>query len=105
MPLSDIVTVNITATTSSPTRPGFGTPLIAAYVSTSLIPGRTAEYGSLSEMISAGFTTADPAYLCASKLASQNPRVKSWKVGRRANTFTSKVQITIPTGGKQSTDA
>ncbi len=99
MPLSDIVTVNITASTASPTRPGFGEPMIAAYVSPSIIPGRSLEFGSLTEMVTAGFTTADPAYLCASKVFSQNPRVKALKVGRRAHSFTSKVQLTTPTGG------
>lgn len=105
MPLSDIVNVVLTATTTSPTRPGFGEPLIAAFVSASIIPGRTAEYGSLSEMVTAGFTTADPAYLCASKIASQNPRPRAWKVGRRSHSFTQKIQLTCNAGGFPSTQS
>lgn len=94
MPLSDIVTVNITTSTASPTRPGFGQPLIAAYVSSTIIPGRSMQFGSLTEMVSAGFAVTDPAYLCASKIFSQNPSVKDIKVGRRALAFSQVVQLT-----------
>lgn len=82
MPISDICNVVITATTTTPTRQGYGTPLIAAC--TVPFSSRVVEYGSLSEMVTAGFTTANPTYLCALKVFSNNPRPPSVKVGRRA---------------------
>lgn len=92
MPLSDIVTVNITATTASPTQQGFGVPLIAAY--TTVFSGRVQTYSQLSDMTTAGFLVTDPAYLCASKVWSQNPRVPLIKVGRRALEFTQSFKLT-----------
>ncbi len=94
MPLSDLVTVNITTSSAAPTREGFGVPLIAALVSSSIIPGRTLAFASLTEMVSAGFAVGDPAYLCASKVFSQNPSVSTVKVGKRVHSFTSLVKLT-----------
>lgn len=82
MPLEDIVSVSISANTTTPTRPGFGTIMIMA----GLLPNGhpvVAEYASLTEMTDAGFTTSHPAYKCASKIASANPRPRKWKVGKR----------------------
>jgi len=82
MPIDDIVDLTITANTSTPSKPGFGVPLVLA----SLVPfsARTAEYSSPKEMVDAGFATSHPAYKAAGKIFSQSPRVKKIKIGRRA---------------------
>lgn len=85
MSLEDIVEVTITAATASPTRPGFGTPLIAA----SKLPAdwgvnRVRSFQKLAELVDAGVATTDPVYLLASKIKSQSPCPKTFKVGKRA---------------------
>lgn len=92
MPLSDIVSVQISATADQPTREGFGTPLIASYHS--VFSNRVEEYGSLSEITGAGFSVSSPTYKCASAIFSQSPRPPSIKVGRRALAYTQTVHLT-----------
>lgn len=84
MALSDIVNVSITSATVTPSRPGFGTALIAAYKVPLAFTNRVRKFGSLAEMISFGFLTTDPAYLAATKYFSANPRPQYVKIGRRA---------------------
>jgi hypothetical protein len=92
MSLSDIVSVTITAATTTPTRLGFGTPLIARVHT--VTAGRVAEYKSLTEITDAGFATTDPAVLIATKIFSQNPRPSAIKIGKRENAFTQDIEIT-----------
>lgn len=93
MSLDDIVQVNITAETTAPTRPGFGTPLIAAY-HTRWTSDLVREYSKLSEMVDDGFLTTDAAYLCARSVWSQSPRPPKIKIGRRTRAFTQTVSFT-----------
>lgn len=96
MPLADIVNVQITAATISPTRPGFGTPLIAANtVPVSFGNARVRKYGSLGEMISAGFLVSNPAYQAAQAIKSQTPSPTYIKVGRRALKTVQSVTLTV----------
>jgi hypothetical protein len=92
MPISDIISVQITAQSQSVSRQGFGTPLIAAYHTHYVDLVR--EYSRLSEMVDDGFTTAEGAYLAAQAIFSQNPKVKRVKVGRRALVHTQTVILT-----------
>lgn len=85
MALSDIVNVSVSSATVTPSRPGFGTGLIAATKVPAAFTNRVRKFGSLAEMISFGFLTTDPAYLAATKYFSQNPRPQFVKIGRRAN--------------------
>ncbi len=82
--LDDLVTVSITASSATPSKPGFGTILIAAQKVPIAFTARTRKFSSLKEMTDYGFAVTDPAYLAASKIKSQNPSLNSWKVGRRA---------------------
>jgi len=82
--LDSIVNLTITTTTQSVSRAGFGTPLLVAYFSTLRFAARTKVYSSLTEMVSDGFTVNDPAYLMASAVFAQNPKVSQVKLGRRA---------------------
>jgi hypothetical protein len=83
--LEDIVQITITAATNTPTRPGFGTPLLAvSKVPATWGANRVRTFSKLSELTDAGFLVTDPAYLMATKLASQNPRPRKFKIGKRA---------------------
>lgn len=95
MALEDIVNVSITAATASPSRPGFGLPLIMASKVPAAFTDRVRLYGSLAEMTSAGFATSDPAYRAATKIFSQNPRVNRVKVGRRASKPVQTLELTV----------
>lgn len=81
MSLADIVNVQITATTATPTRAGFGTPLIAAYHTR--WTDRVRSYTGLAGMAADGIDATEPAYKKAAAIFAQNPRVTRVKVGRR----------------------
>ncbi len=109
--LDDIISINITAATTAVAQTGFGTPLIATY--TEAFPELTRSYSSLSGLISDGFATSDAAYMIAAKLLGQNPRVRSFKIGRRQTIFTQIIRLTpialsdtiysITIGGEEAT--
>jgi hypothetical protein len=92
MSLTDIVTVSITAATQTPTRVGFGTPLVTAYHTNYVDRART--YTTITGMTDDGFATTDPAVLAAQALFSQNPRPPSIIVGRTENDQEQKITIT-----------
>ena len=81
MSLDTLVNVTITTQTTSLSRAGFGTPLIASY-HTNSAGARVKTYGTLDEMTTDGFATTDKEYLAAVAFLSQNPKVPTWKVGR-----------------------
>ena len=93
-PISEVVSVTITAETSGVTRAGFGTALIAGYHTKYLDRVRT--YSDLTDLVADGFETYNPVYLAASKLLSQNPSVATFKVGRCALAPTQKINL-VPT--------
>jgi len=78
--LDSIVSVSITADSTTPSRTGFGTQLIVSYHT------RFAEnyrlYSSLAEMSADGFQTYDDAYRMAARAFAQNPAPASVCVGR-----------------------
>lgn len=92
MSLEDIVSVSITAQTTTVSRLGFGTPLIARFHN--VIASVVREYKSLTAMTDDGWSATDPAVLIATKIASQNPKPASWKIGKRTSAFTQSVEIT-----------
>lgn len=93
MSLADLVAVSISASSQTPTRAGFGTPLILAAKVPAAFTQRARSYTSLAGMVSDGFLTTDPAYRIATVMFSQNPRVTRVKVGRRALPFTQVVRL------------
>ena len=96
MSLADIVAVEITALTKTPTRVGFGVPLIAAYHT--VYPERYREYTDVADMITDGFGASDPAVLAATAAFAQNPRPSKVGVGRCANDQTRTMKITPNSG-------
>jgi hypothetical protein len=91
MSLSDIVNVSITANTKTPTRQGFGTPLIAGYHTA--YADRVREYSSYAAL-TADHAATTPIARCAAKIFGQNPAPKKVKVGRRALAMTQRWRLT-----------
>ena len=78
--LDQIVSVTISANSTTPSRQGFGTPLLLSYHTRFAERYRT--YASTAEMVSDGFTTYDEAYRMAAAAFSQDPTVEEVVVGR-----------------------
>jgi hypothetical protein len=93
--LADLVTINVSAQTATPTKPNFGVPLIAVNKVPGAFTTRSRLFSSLKEMTDFGFNVADPAYLCASKMKSQDPSIEKWLVGKRLNKPTQTVKLTV----------
>lgn len=80
MSLDDLVNVSVSAETQSPTRAGFGTPLIPTFHTK--FAERVRFYTSLLGMTADGFATTDAAYKGAQAVFAQNPRPSRVAVGR-----------------------
>lgn len=93
MSLDSIVNVAIDAQTTSPTRKGFGTPLIAGYHD-HWVDSRTRVYTSLLGMIADGFVTTDAIYKAARAVFAQNPRPQQIMVGRFTVAATMTLELT-----------
>ncbi len=93
MSLDELVTINISASTATPTKPGFGTILIAAQKVPAGFTSRARTFASLTEMTDFGFAVSDPAYLCAQKMKAQNPAITNFKIGKRLLPCTHTVKL------------
>jgi hypothetical protein len=94
MSLDDLVNITISASAATPTKPGFGTTLIAAQKVPAGFINRVYKFGNLSEMTSFGFSVNDPAYRCAQKQFAQDPSPESVLVGKRLNKTTQTFTLT-----------
>lgn len=84
MALSDIVQVTISTTSTGPTLPGFGVPLILGAVQNATYgTDRIRFYTGTAGMTSDGFLTTDPEYLAAAAIFSQKNPPPKIAVGRR----------------------
>ncbi len=90
--LDTIANVSITRATRTASRRSFGVVLIAAYHTAWL--DRVRSYTDPADMLTDGFTADHPAYLAAVALVSQNTRVPSFKIGRRAGAPTQTIELT-----------
>ncbi len=84
MGLDAIAQIAIDANTRTPSRTGFGKPLVMAYHTEFL--ERTREYTSVADMITDGFATTSPAVRAATALFAQNPAPPTIVLGREALT-------------------
>ena len=103
MSLETLVQVNITRQDASLTRTGFGTLLAAGYHTN--FAGRTKSYAPasvLADMLTDGFTTADPLYLAVAAALSQNPKLSAIKLGRRASPWTKEWEVTVKTAANDT---
>ena len=91
--LDAFFTINVTATTETQTRTGFGTALLLAALVPWTSGARVRSYASTTEMTTAGFATTDPAYRMAASAFAQNPRPASVKIGQRTRLFQQVVRL------------
>jgi len=91
--IDQIANVSVTATTSTQTRQGFGTALLAVCKVPWTSGARVRTYGSLAALVTAGFLTTDPAYRMAASAFAQNPAPTRVKIGKRSNAFTQVVHL------------
>lgn len=101
MSLSSIVSVSITANTRTPTRVGFGTPLLLGY-DAGLTAGTMYTGTELSDVTAAGASASGSIYKMAEALLSQNPRPESFKFATisAVHTQTSEITVTSATEGQ-----
>ena len=83
MTIDSVVDVTVTKTSATVTQQGFGTPLGLHQVPASVQPNRFALYGSLQELLDAGFTVSDRAYLWAQTVLSAEEAPNQFAIGRR----------------------
>lgn len=91
--LDQIVSVSITADSKTPSRLGFGTPLLLSYHTR--FADRYRKYTALSEMTADGFTVYDDAYRMAAAVFAQDPTATEVVVGRlpAAPAFTQRLTV------------
>jgi hypothetical protein len=96
----DIASVTITRANVTPTRAGFGTPMVVAYHT--LNSDRVRTYSSLAAMSADGFRSHDAAYRAAAAVFAQTPRPRRIKIGRRALAPTQVIRLTpvAPSAGE-----
>lgn len=102
--IDQIADVSVTATTSTQTRAGFGTALLAVCRVPWTSGARVRSYGSLAALLTAGFLTSDPAYQMARTAFAQNPAPTRVKIGQRTRLFTQVVHLT-PASPVSASDA
>lgn len=96
MSLEDIVNLTISRTSRTPSRPGFGIPLlVVSKVPATWGPNRVRQFSTLKEMTDAGFLVNDPAYLMATAVKSQSPAPTRFKIARRLLQATPTVTLVI----------
>lgn len=83
--LSDVVQASVSASSSSPTVPGFGKTLIMVGKVPVAFPATPQTYTSLAGLITAGFLTTDDAYLAALAAFSANPAPPAVMICQRTN--------------------
>lgn len=93
MSLQDLVNVTITSTTVTPTRPGFGTPLLM--VQHSLYSDLVRFYSNLAAVVADGFTTSSLGYRMAVIAFAQNPAPAKIAIGQRKLKNTQTVKLTL----------
>ena len=91
--LDAFFSINVTATTETQTRTGFGTPLFAVAKVPWTSGARVRSYANLPDMAAAGFATTDPAYRMAASAFAQEPRPAVVKIGQRTRLFTQIVRV------------
>ena len=92
MALSDHVSISISTGSVSPTRVGFGIPMVISHSATWAERVRT--YSNLAAVVVDFAVTTSPEYLAAQALFAQSPRPKNIKIGRASLQPTQVYKIT-----------
>jgi len=91
MGIEEVVNLQISATSVSPTRAGFGTPLCMALHN--VVPDRAKVYTSPQEMVDDGFALTDPAYRLVQAVFTQDPRPQKVVLGKRTLAYTQTIEF------------
>lgn len=93
--LDRFVNAVVTRATGTVSRRGFSSILLAGFFDDPAwaVMKRVSEYSSSAAMRDEGFPATHPLVLAAERLESQSPRVRSWKVGRRAGAPVQKMRL------------
>ena len=83
--LNDVVQASVSASSASPTVPGFGKTLLMVNKVPVSFPATPQTYTSLAGLITAGFLTTDDAYLAAQACFSANPAPPAIMICQRVN--------------------
>ncbi len=100
--VSDFVSVELSISAASLTRPGFGKPLILAYDCPGSFQGLYQEYGSAAAVAAAGFSTTGATYQMAARMFAQNPCPPIVAIGKGTNPPTQQFTLTpngVPASG------
>ena len=89
------VDVQVDKQTATVSRQGFGVPCVLSYHT--VFPELYRLFGSLDEMVTAGFTVDDVTYKLASSMFAQSPRPQSIVVARRTTAAIRDVKLTPKT--------
>jgi hypothetical protein len=89
--LSEVVDLQITSSSSTITREGFGTILLMVYHSVTV--SALASYKSVKAITDAGFPLTHPAVKMATRAFSQNPRPQQVMIGKRLAAFTQTIEV------------
>lgn len=92
MTIDTVVDLQIVVSASAPSQTNFGMPLLCAYHTA--FAELTRLYGSLDEIVDAGFDANSAVYKMAAKAYAQNPHPPQVKVGRRLQPFTQTLNLT-----------
>lgn len=91
--MSEVIVVNTTVSDKAPTKPNFGTPLLAGFHTA--WADRVREYAEAADMLDDGFFATDDLYKMALIAKSQDPAPEKFKIGRlQAATYTHTVHLT-----------
>lgn len=99
--LDNIISGTITATSSTPTRSGFGKPCLMAYHTHNVDKWR--DYASLADMVSDSFTSKEPAYRMAQSAFQQSPRPKTVRIGRMTTAEAQVAKLSVTNAGVAGT--
>lgn len=91
--IDSIVSVSITADTRTPTRAGFGIPLLVSYHT--VFTDNYRRYTDPAELIADGFATYDAAYRMAAAAFNADPSVEEVIVGRLPSAPAYRTEVTI----------
>lgn len=86
------VSVSVDKQTATVSRQGFGVPCILSYHT--VFPELYRVFGSLDEMVTAGFTVNDVTYKLAASIFSQSPRPSTIVLARRTTAVVRDVKLT-----------
>jgi hypothetical protein len=96
MSVLDIVDLEILVSSSTLSRPNFGTPLaLVSKVPSGWGTNMVREFAKLTELTDLGFLVTDAAYKLAAEIKSQKPCPKTFKLAKRALPPTQTLHLTV----------